>query len=291
MIMKEVAQLRPTFLHIRGDFLRNDEKTGMLTPGVLQAVAPALPPAAQRTRLDLAKWLISPDNPLTPRVTMNRVWMRYFGRGIVETEEDFGTQGSPPTHPELLDWLASEFIRRGWSLKAMHRLIVTSATYRQSSHARADIAERDPRNLLLARQERCGSRARSCATARFRRAACSIPTIGGPSVHPPQPEGVYAFTQTGEEVGAGHRPESIPARALHAVLSQLAVSAVHDLRRAGFPETSARDARGRTLLCRRSTWPTIRLSLKWPPHWRNASSARFPRMTSTRACAAHSCSA
>jgi hypothetical protein len=199
MIMKEVAQLRPTFLHIRGDFLRNDEKTGMLTPGVLQAVAPALPPAAQRTRLDLAKWLISPDNPRTPRVTMNRVWMRYFGRGIVETEEDFGTQGSPPTHPELLDWLASEFIRRGWSLKAMHRLIVTSATYRQSSHARADIAERDPRNLLLARQERLRVEGEIVRDGALSASGLLDSTIGGPSVHPPQPEGVYAFTQTGKK--------------------------------------------------------------------------------------------
>ena len=94
---------------------------------------------------------------------MNRIWMHYFGRGLVETEEDFGTQGTPPTHPELLDWLAGEFIRRGWSLKEMHRLIVTSNTYRQSSKFRADLKDKDPRNLLLARQERIRVRGRDCA--------------------------------------------------------------------------------------------------------------------------------
>src|SRR5205823_12132960 len=88
---------------------------------------------ARPTRLDLARWLVHPENPLPPRVQMNRLWMHYFGRGLVETDEDFGTQGSPPTHPELLDWLAAEFIRQGWSLKEMHRLVVTSSTYRQTS--------------------------------------------------------------------------------------------------------------------------------------------------------------
>ena len=107
-----------------------------------------------RTRLDLARWLVDPENPLTPRVQMNRLWMHYFGRGLVETEEDFGTQGTPPTHPELLDWLAAEFIRQGWSLKEMHRLIVTSSTYRQSSNFRPDLKDKDPTESdCLARQD------------------------------------------------------------------------------------------------------------------------------------------
>jgi hypothetical protein len=159
-------------------------------------VAPALPAAQGRTRLDLAKWLVDPQNPLTPRVTMNRAWMRYFGRGLVETEEDFGTQGTPPSHPELLDWLAREFIRQGWSMKAMHRLIVTSATYRQSSNVRPELAERDPRNLWLARQERVRLEAEIIRDAALAASGLLNPEIGGPSVHPPQPEGVYAFTQT-----------------------------------------------------------------------------------------------
>ena len=195
MVMKETDKPRPTFIHLRGDFLRNDEKTGPLNPGGLSAVPPALPAAPTRTRLDLARWLVSADNPLTPRVTMNRVWMRYFGRGLVETEEDFGTQGTSPTHPELLDWLARTFVARGWSMKAMHRLIVTSATYRQASKLRPELAEKDPRNLLLARQERVRVEAEIIRDAALSASGLFDPTIGGPSVHPPQAEGVYAFTQ------------------------------------------------------------------------------------------------
>jgi hypothetical protein len=199
MVMKELDQPRETFVYLRGDFLRADKEIGPLAPDVLDAVAPKLPPAQQRTRVDLARWLTSPENPLTPRVTMNRLWMRYFGRGLVETEEDFGTQGSPPSHPELLDWLAGEFIRRGWSLKEMHRLIVTSSAYRQSSSARPDLAEKDPRNLLLARQERLRVDAEIVRDAALSASGLLDCTLGGPSVRPPQPDGVYAFTQTAKK--------------------------------------------------------------------------------------------
>lgn len=152
-----------------------------------------------RNRLDLARWLVSPENPLTPRVTVNRIWMHYFGRGLVETDEDFGAQGTPPTHPELLDWLARAFIERGWSMKAMHRLIATSATYRQSSKTRSDLAERDPRNLLLARQERVRIEAEIVRDAALAASGLLDRTIGGPSVFPPQAEGVYAFTQNSKK--------------------------------------------------------------------------------------------
>ncbi|HYR57341.1 MAG TPA: DUF1553 domain-containing protein, partial [Chthoniobacteraceae bacterium] len=206
MVMKETDAQRTTFIHIRGDFLRNDEKTGPLQPGGLRSVPPALPAGEGRTRLDLARWLVSRDNPLTPRVTMNRVWMRYFGRGIVETDEDFGAQGSPPTHPELLDWLARTFIERGWSMKAIHRLIVTSATYRQSSKARPELAEKDPRNLLLARQERVRVEAEIVRDAALSASGLLDPTIGGPSVHPPQAEGVYTFTQNKKKWDADAGP-------------------------------------------------------------------------------------
>ena len=153
------------------------------------------PPTNFNNRLDLARFLVSPENPLTPRVTMNRIWMRYFGRGLVETEEDFGTQGWAPTHPELLDWLGREFIRRDWSMKAMHRLIVTSATYRQSSAARPNLAEKDARNLLLARQSRVRVEAEVIRDAALSASGLLDATVGGPGVNPPQPEGVYAFTQ------------------------------------------------------------------------------------------------
>jgi hypothetical protein len=201
MIMRDIAVPRDSYLFTRGDFTRPDKAAGLLKPGVPGAIAPALPETDKpRTRLDLARWLVHPANPLTPRVTMNRVWMRYFGRGLVETEEDFGTQGARPTHPELLDWLAGEFIRRGWSLKAMHRLIVASATYRQSSDAlkgdaRKDLNDIDPRNLLLARQERFRVEAEIVRDAALSASGLLDPHIGGPSVRPPQPDGVYAFTQ------------------------------------------------------------------------------------------------
>jgi hypothetical protein len=151
MVMQERPEPRATHIHIRGDFL---QKGAPVQAGV-PAVLPPLPAdLARPNRLDLARWLVSPDNPLTPRVAVNRAWQQFFGIGIVETESDFGTQGSLPTHPELLDWLASELVQRAWSMKVLHRQIVTSATYRQSSHARPDLATIDPRNKLLARQGR-----------------------------------------------------------------------------------------------------------------------------------------
>jgi hypothetical protein len=163
---------------------------------VFAAIAPALPEVDEpRNRLDLARWLIDPENPLTPRVTVNRIWMRYFGRGLVETEEDFGTQGSPPSHPDLLDALARRFIDDGWSMKKLHRLIVTSDTYRRSSDARPDLAEKDPRNLLLARQSRVRLDAEIIRDAALSASGLLSGTIGGPGVHPPQPDGIYAFTQ------------------------------------------------------------------------------------------------
>jgi hypothetical protein len=168
---------------------------------------------------------VHPENPLTPRVQMNRVWMRYFGRGLVETEEDFGTQGTPPSHPELLDWLAGEFIQGGWSLKHMHRLIVTSATYRQSSRARPDLAEKDPRNLLLARQERLRVEAEVVRDAALSASGLLDRTIGGPSVRPPQPEGVYAFTQTAKKWTA----DTGPARYRRAMYTQFFRSAPYPL--------------------------------------------------------------
>jgi hypothetical protein len=200
MIMREREQPRETFTLLRGDFTRPDKAAGALEPGVLRAVPAAWKPVAPRgTRLDLARWLVDPANPLTPRVTMNRVWMRYFGRGLVESDEDFGAQGSAPTHPALLDWLAGEFIRSDWSQKQMHQLIVTSATYRQASRQTAAALERDPRNLLLARQSRLRLEAEIVRDAALSASGLLDATIGGPSVHPPQPDGVYAFTQLAKQ--------------------------------------------------------------------------------------------
>jgi len=146
-------------------------------------------------RLDFARWLVDPENPLTPRVTVNRIWQQYFGRGIVRTENDFGSQGSPPSHPELLDWLASEFITSGWSMKAIHRLIVNSGSYRQSSAMRPELLELDPDNQLLARQSRLRLEAEIIRDAALSASGLLTPAIGGPSVFPPQPAGAGRVTQ------------------------------------------------------------------------------------------------
>ncbi|MDQ2898186.1 MAG: PSD1 and planctomycete cytochrome C domain-containing protein [Acidobacteriota bacterium] len=190
LIMRELPQPRESYIHLGGDFTRK----GAIVKPAVPAVLPQLPPNAT-SRLDLAKWLVDPQNPLTSRVTVNRIWQEYFGKGIVETENDFGTQGAKPTHPELLDWLASEFVRRNWSQKAIHRLIVTSATYRQSSKRREDIEEADPYNKLLARQNRLRLDAEIIRDAGLSASGLLTETVGGPSVYPPIPDGALAVTQ------------------------------------------------------------------------------------------------
>lgn len=210
MVMRDLPERRETYIHLRGDFLKKDTGTGPLSAGV-PAVLPAMEKLPEgkdhRDRLDLAHWLVRPDHPLTPRVTVNRVWMRYFGRGLVETENDFGTQGSFPTHPELLDWLAKDFVATGWSMKKLHKLIVTSATYRQSSHNRPDLEEIDPLNHLLARQNRVRVEAGIVRDAALSASGLFSRKIGGPGVTPPQPEGVYAFTQRKVNWVAAKGPE------------------------------------------------------------------------------------
>ncbi|HEY2839341.1 MAG TPA: PSD1 and planctomycete cytochrome C domain-containing protein [Pirellulales bacterium] len=190
----ELPKPRETHVLIKGDFLR----PGATVEAHTLSVLPSLAARGERPdRLDLARWLVDPENPLMARVTVNRVWQRYFGRGLVASSNDFGTQGDKPTHPELLDWLAREFIRQGWSQKQLHRLIVTSATYRQSSAARPELAERDAYNTLLARQNRQRVEAEVvrdvalCASGLLNRA------IGGPSVRPVQPEGVADLGYSG----------------------------------------------------------------------------------------------
>ena len=191
LVMRESPSPREAYIHINGDFLRKGDAVQPGTPAVL----PPLPSSEGITRLNLARWLVDETNPLTPRVTVNRIWQRYFGTGIVETENDFGTQGTPPSHPELLDWLASEFVGGGWSLKQVHRLIVTSATYRQASDHRAELATRDPRNRLLARQSRVRLEAEIIRDAGLAVSGLLASEIGGPSVFPPQPAGVGQQTQ------------------------------------------------------------------------------------------------
>src|SRR6202045_1570383 len=146
MVMAERPVRKDTFLLLRGAYDKPGDK---VEPGV-PAILPPLPQGAPNNRLGFAKWLVDPSNPLTARVAVNRYWQMYFGTGIVKTSEDFGMQGEWPSHPELLDWLATEFVRSGWNVKAMQKLIVTSATYRQSSKVTPALMHRDPENRLLA---------------------------------------------------------------------------------------------------------------------------------------------
>ena len=194
MVIQDTSTTRETYRLDRGDFLTPDTQAGSLPPAVPASLVVGKTPAL-KTRLDLAHWLVSRDNPLTARVIVNRTWMRYFGRGLVETENDFGAQGTPPTHPELLDWLAADFMETGWSMKQLHRRIVTSQTYRQSSVERPEAVALDPRNLWLGRQSRIRVDAEIVRDMILSTSSALTPRIGGPSVHPPQPAGVYSFTQ------------------------------------------------------------------------------------------------
>ena len=182
-----------TYIHVKGDWRQHGEE---VQPGTL-SILPPLPVGEKPTRLALAKWLVSPDHPLTSRVAVNRLWQEVFGRGIVYTSEDFGTTGDRPTHPELLDWLAAEYMQRGWSTKQMIRLMVTSATYRQSSNARPDIAAKDPLNTLLARQSRLRLPAELIRDEALFAGGLLDMRIGGPSVRPPQPKGVAELSYAG----------------------------------------------------------------------------------------------
>lgn len=190
LVLAARPQPRETHLLTAGDYTRPAD---IVTPGVPAALPPL--PTGAASRLNLARWLVDRENPLTARVTVNRFWMHLFGLGIVETENDFGLQGSQPTHPELLDWLAVEFMESGWKVKPMLRLLVTSATYRQSSNARPDAKEKDPRNLLLARQNRLRLDAEIIRDEALAAAGVLNPAIGGPSVFPPQPDGVMTLGQ------------------------------------------------------------------------------------------------
>jgi hypothetical protein len=197
MVLQEMPKPRETFIHIGGDFTRKGPKVGAGVPSVLHALSlKDAKPQTAANRLDLARWLVDKKNPLIGRVTMNRLWMHYFGKGIVETENDFGLQGTLPSHPELLDWLATKFMDN-WSLKAMHRLIVTSATYRQASRVRPELAEIDPDNKYIARQTRLRLDAEIVRDNALAVSGLLSREMGGPSVYPPQPENIYQFTQVG----------------------------------------------------------------------------------------------
>jgi mono/diheme cytochrome c family protein len=180
---------RETYVHLAGSYTRRGPT---VVPASLSALPPmTVPKDGEATRLDLAQWLVSPENPLTSRVAANQIWSKLFGIGIVSTPDDFGATGEPPSHPELLDWLATEFMRGGWSRKNLIRLIVTSATYRQSSAHRADLVETDPLNRLLARQNRLRLEAEILRDVFLKTSGLLTTTVGGPSIRPPLPGDVF----------------------------------------------------------------------------------------------------
>ena len=184
---------RRTHIHLRGGWNALGVPVEPGTPGIL----PPLGQQGRHPRLALAEWLVSRDNPLTARVIANRVWQEYFGRGIVPTADDFGTRSPGPTHPALLDWLASEFVGSGWNLKALHKAIVMSATYRQSSDSRPEVEDTDPDNELLARQRRLRLPAELVRDVALAASGLLDTKIGGPSVRPPQPAGVADLSYAG----------------------------------------------------------------------------------------------
>lgn len=187
MVMTEAAGPKQAFVLMRGAY---DKPGAPVTAGVPQALRAGRPDPGGN-RLDLAKWLVDPANPLTARVTVNRFWQKFFGAGLVRTSEDFGTQGEPPSHPDLLDWLATEFIRTGWDQKALVRLLVTSATYRQSSAAGAERIAADPENRWLARGPRFRMPAEMVRDQVLAIAGLLQERLGGPSVKPYQPDGLW----------------------------------------------------------------------------------------------------
>ncbi len=189
-VITDLADPQPSHLRVRGDYARLGIEVQPAGLGVLKPVKDN----GRATRLDLARWLTSSDHPLTARVAVNRMWQEFFGRGLVRTSEDFGRQGEVPTHPELLDWLASDFTANGWKIKRMHKAIVMSATYRQQSNARPELADRDPENAWLARQNRLRLPAEAIRDSALRAAGLLSESIGGKSVYPPQPAGVMELT-------------------------------------------------------------------------------------------------
>ncbi len=192
VVAERQQQRRATHVLHRGDFLQPEQT---VEPGTLEVLPPIKTHSDETPdRLDLARWLVNGDNPLPPRVVVNQIWTHLFGAGLVRTVNDFGVRGEPPTHPQLLDWLAAEFIRNGWSRKQLIRTIVLSRTYRQASRYRPELADVDPHNRLLARQNRFRVEAEIIRDLSLSVAGLLSNRIGGPSVFPPIPPSITDLT-------------------------------------------------------------------------------------------------
>jgi hypothetical protein len=192
MVMHELSQPRPTYVLLRGQY-NTPDTTQPVEPGVPQALAPAATQSAPpRNRLELARWLVHPQHPLTARVAINRMWQQFFGTGIVESSENFGSQGTPPSHPELLDWLAVEFIASGWDVRHIQRLILLSSTYRQSSQVTPDRLQQDPENRRLARGPRLRLPAFTLRDQALALSGLLVEKTGGVSVKPYMPADIWS---------------------------------------------------------------------------------------------------
>ena len=199
MVMEEMAQPRPAYMLKRGAYDAPGEQVFANTPGAL----PPFPVGAPRNRLGLARWLLDANHPLLGRVTVNRAWQQMFGRGIVETSDNFGSQGAPPAHPELLDWLAREFVDSGWDMKRLLKLIALSSTYRQSSKADPEMLARDPSNQLLARGPARRLTAEMLRDQALAASGLLAGAVGGPSVRPYQPSGLWEIALGNPSYGQG----------------------------------------------------------------------------------------
>ncbi len=219
-IARERPEPLPAHVLIRGQYDQLGEKVEPTTPAFLPPLTASAPRAS---RLDLARWLVDPAHPLTARVAVNRLWQQVFGTGLVRTPGDFGSQGEPPTHPELLDWLASEFIATGWDQKAMIRLLVTSQTYRQASHLAPDRLERDPANRLLARSSRTRLDAEVLRDQALAVSGLLVPKLGGPPVRPYQPDGIWepvAYPDSNTRFYAQDTGEALYRRTLYTFIKR-----------------------------------------------------------------------
>ncbi len=211
MIMQDVANYRKTHMLTRGSYNKLEGEVTTALPSIL----PKLERADDPNRLDLAQWLVDKKHPLTARVTANRIWQQFFGTGLVKTTEDFGVQGEKPSHPKLLDWLAVEFVESGWDVKAMHRLIVTSATYRQQAAISKDALAKDPANRLLSRGPRFRLPSWMIRDVGLAASGLLVDRVGGPPVQPYQPEGVWAEATFGKKRYKQDTGEKLYRRSLY----------------------------------------------------------------------------
>ena len=202
MVMEEMVKPKPAFILKRGAYDQPGEPVSANTPAAL----PPMPADAPRNRLGLAKWLVSPENPLFARVTVNRAWQMMFGRGMVETIDNFGSRGAVPTHPELLDWLAADFMASGWDYKGLLRKIAISATYQQSSRAAPEMLARDPENELLARGPARRLTAEMLRDQALATSGLLVEKQGGPSVRPYQPPGLWEIAMGNPRYEQEHGP-------------------------------------------------------------------------------------